>query len=116
MLELTVEPDARELSLVRHQIAELMEELHESETHIWRVSVVASELLTLSIVQGNHDLATLRLTRLGDATRVELTDGLEHMTAFDSPHGRLITRVASIWGVLREPVGNRTVWCDITRA
>ena len=115
MLELTVQPDPRQLAPVRHQIAALLQAEHQTDAHIWRVSVVASELLTLSIVQGNHDDVTLRLLSIGDVTRVELIDGLEHLSAFDSPHGRLVTRVASIWGVLRDPTGNRTVWCDVAR-
>jgi hypothetical protein len=115
VLELTVQPDPDQLAPVRRQIAVLLQAQDQSESHIWRVSVVASELLTLSIVQGSREEVTLRLLSLGDATRVELVDGLEHMSAFDSSHGRLAIRVASMWGVLREPSGNRTVWCDIAR-
>jgi hypothetical protein len=116
VLELTVAPDPRQLAPVRHQITELLQEEHQPDGHIWRVAVVASELLTLSIVQGSHDDVTLRLVATGDATRVELIDGLEHMSAFDSPHGRLVSRVASICGVVRDDVtGRRTVWCDVSR-
>jgi hypothetical protein len=117
VLELTVEPDPGQLAPVRHQISQLLEAEHQSDGHIWRVSVVASELLTLSIVQGSHDAVTLRLVSTGDATRVELVDGLEHMSAFDSPHGRLVSRVGTICGVVRDDVtGRRTVWCDVARS
>ena len=116
MHELRVSPDPRQLAPVRHQIAELLQAERQSDSHIWRVSVVASELLTMSIVQGNNAEVTLRLVATGDATRIELVDSLEHMSAFDSPHGRLVTRVASIWGVVRDDnTGHRTVWCDVTR-
>lgn len=116
MLELRIAPDPRQLAPVRHQITELLQAERQSDSHIWRVSVVVSELLTLSILQGNNDEVTLRLVATGDATRVELVDGLEHMSVFDSPHGRLVTRVSSIWGVVRDDAaGQRTVWCDVAR-
>lgn len=115
MFEVTVPADPGELAPVRHRIAAVLHAQHRTDAHIWRVSVVASELLTLSIAQGNDHSAILRLSALPDVTRVELVDHLQHLSVFDSPQGRLVTRVASIWGVMRDDAGYRTVWCDVTQ-
>jgi hypothetical protein len=115
MLELTVRADPRQLAPVRHRIGALLRALHRTDDHIWRVSVVANELLALSIHQGNDRGATLRLLTLPDATRIELVDDLQDLAAFESEPGRIVTRVASIWGVVRDPAGTRTVWCDVER-
>jgi hypothetical protein len=115
VLELTVRADAGELAPVRHRIAAELHTMDRSDAHIWRVALVASELLALSIRQGNDRHAMLRLSSLAEATRVELVDDLQQLAAFDSDTGWLVTRVAAFWGVLRDPDGTRTVWCDVTR-
>jgi hypothetical protein len=113
VLELTVSADPGELAPVRHRIAALLHELDRSDTHIWRVMVVASELLALSISQGNERYAVLRLSTTAEGTRIELVDDLQQAAAFESDRGLLVTRVASFWGVMRDPAGTRTVWCDV---
>jgi hypothetical protein len=115
VLELTVSADPGELAPLRHQIATLLRERRRNETHIWRVTMVASELLALSISQGNEGRAVVRLSAVPEGTRVELVDELPQAAAFDSDAGLIVTRVASFWGVLRDPAGTRTVWCDVGR-
>ena len=115
MLEVSVPADPGELAPVRHRIAAILHAQHRTDAHIWRVSVVVSELLTLSIMQGNEHSATLRLSALPEVTRVELVDHLQHLSVFDSPQGQLVTRIASIWGVMRDADGYRTIWCDVTQ-
>ena len=115
MLELTIRAEPTQLAPLRHRIAALLHAMNRSDAHVWRVSIAASELLTLSIVQGSRESVTLRLLSLPEATRVELVDTLQHQPAFDTDHGRFVTRVASIWGVVRDPDGSRTVWCDVER-
>jgi len=113
LLELTVAPEPAQLAPTRHLVAEELHGLGRSEGHIWRVSTVASELLTISISQGCDAPAVLRLDVRPEATRIELVDTLDHLPAFDSPSGRLVTRIASIWGVVRDAGRTRTIWCDI---
>lgn len=115
MLELTVRAEPRELARIREHVGEALRSRGRSDDHRWRVSLVASELLTLSMLQGNRDRAVLRVVDLPDATRVELVDLLRDNPAFDNDSGRLVTRLAAIWGVVREPSGTRTVWCDVRR-
>jgi hypothetical protein len=115
VLELTVRAEPRQLAPVRHRIAALLDAHERSAAHIWRVTIVATELLSLSISQGNARSATLRLVAMPDATRIELVDDLEQLAAFDSDQGRIVTQVATIYGVIRDPSGTRTVWCDIER-
>ena len=107
--------EPRQLAPVRHRIAEVLRASRRSDAHVWRVTVVACELLTLSIEQGNSADITLRLLAGADGTRVEVIDALPNAPAFDSLHGRLVVRAASSWGVLREPPGVRTLWCDVAR-
>lgn len=115
MLEVTVRAEPRELARIRAHVAEVLRTRGRTDDHRWRVGLVASELLTLSMSQGNRDRAVLRVVELPDATRVELVDRLRDDRAFDNDSGRLVTRVAAIWGVVRGPSGTRTVWCDVRR-
>ncbi|MGQ0824251.1 MAG: ATP-binding protein [Actinomycetota bacterium] len=113
VLELTVAPEPAQLARVRHQLAARLDELGRSEVHIWRVMTVASELLTLSISQGSVAPAVVRLEVESEATRIEVVDALDHLPVFDSASGRVVTRIASIWGVVRDAGSTRTIWCDI---
>jgi hypothetical protein len=113
MLEFTVRADPRQLAPVRHRVIALLRSLHRSDEHVWRVSIVTNELLALSIRQGNRATATLRLLSFPESTRVELVDDLQDLAAFDAEPGRIVTRVADIWGVVRDQEGTRTVWCDV---
>jgi hypothetical protein len=108
-----VSADPGELAPLRHEIAAMLRDRARSETHIWRVMMVASELLAQSISQGNEGRVVVRLSAMPEGTRVELVDELQQAAAFDSDSGLLVTRVASFWGVLRDPAGTRTVWCDV---
>lgn len=113
MLELTVRPEPSQLSAIRRRIAETLHELPRSDVHVWRVTVAACELLTLSMEQGSAAEITLRLEPRADATRVEVVDALPEALAFDTLHGRIVLRVAESWGVLRGDDGQRTLWCDV---
>lgn len=115
MLELTVQAEPRELARVRVRVGEALRARGRTEDHRRRVSLVASELPTLSMLQGNETGAVLRVVELADGTRVELVDRLAGDAAFDDDSGHLVTRLASIRGVVREPSGTRTVWCDVGR-
>jgi len=110
-----MEAEPRQLVAVRERIAGMFPD--EAASHAWRVKLVACELLTLSIEQGatTHDVV-VRVIPTAEHTRVEIVDPLAAAPAFDSLHGRLIVRLAVAWGVLREPPGYRTLWCDVARA
>ena len=49
MLELTIRAEPTQLAPLRHRIAALLHAMNRSDAHVWRVSIAASELLTLSI-------------------------------------------------------------------
>jgi hypothetical protein len=116
VLEFTVTADAQQLAPVRHRIRALLRSLRVGDDHVWRVTVVANELLALSIRQGNRGAATLRLQSFPEGTRIELVDPLRDLPAFEAEQGRIVVKVADIWGVVRDPTGTRTVWCDVARA
>jgi hypothetical protein len=115
VLEVTVRPEPRQLAPVRRQVTDALRGEQRSDNHIWLVSVAVSELLTLSMRQGARTPMTLRLMPSHDATRVEVIDDVRNAPAFDSTQGQVVVRVSSFWGVVREPAGHRTLWCDISR-
>jgi anti-sigma regulatory factor (Ser/Thr protein kinase) len=98
---------------------------HIDEVLLEDVGLLVSELVTNSVRHadiGPRGMVEIHVSRLDDRLRLVVTDpgsaAVPHLVEFDldEPGGLglfLVDKLASSWGVAREPDGVTRVWCEI---
>lgn len=90
------------------------------EAELDEILLVVSELVTNAVVHARSD-CTLRLSRRGDAVRVDVVDGGQgspdpYRADENAEHGRglyLISAMSSAWGVEPIATGGKSVWAEL---
>lgn len=117
--ELTLPRDTASASVARAWVATMCTRWG-CERELDQIMLVVSELVTNAVLHARSG-CTLRLSRRGDAVRVDVVDGGEgspdpYQPDENAEHGRglyLISAMSSAWGV--EPItsGGKSVWAEL---
>ncbi len=96
-----------------------------AETGAADLALIVSELVTNSVLHANvgpHQTLTLECTALPDRLRITVTDPGSRLQPHLRPPERgasggyglaIVEALSSAWGVVRNPAGTTSVWCEL---